>query len=72
MMQKKLFHYFCNMESQKHKKTSQTVKLGTSSNSVPLTASELESLKQSTAEAKAYLRKAFQKQIKNSPSSVKD
>ena len=58
------------MELQNQKKTSKTVKLGKSPNSIPLTDSELQSLMQWKQQVSEELRKEFQIQI-NSQNSQK-
>ena len=56
------------MELQNKKKTSKTVKLGKSTNSIPLTDSELQSLMQWKQKVSEKMRIEFQNQI-NSPNS---
>jgi ABC-type bacteriocin/lantibiotic exporter with double-glycine peptidase domain len=56
------------MELQNQKKTSKTVKLGKSTNSIPLTDSELQSLMQWKQKVSEKMRIEFQNQI-NSPNS---
>lgn len=56
------------MELQNQKKTSKTVKLGKSPNSIPLTDSELQSLMQWKQKVSEKMRIEFQNQI-NSPNS---